>query len=177
MPERYTRTAITLHWLVAVLIVGTLAVGWLMTDLPVSPVRVRIYNYHKWLGVTVLMMAIIRGLWRLAHSPPPLLSMPAWQRLGAHGLHVTLYILMFSQPLTGWIYSNAAGYQIIYLRLIQLPNLVERSKPAADAFRQIHGVLAWALAILVTLHILAALKHHLIDRDATLRRMLGRTTG
>jgi cytochrome b561 len=98
--------------------------------------------------------------------------MPAWQRFAAHALHAMLYVLMLVQPLTGWIYSNAAGYPIVYLGLLPLPNLVARNKDLAKVFEQLHGTGGLVLAVLIGLHVVAALKHHLVDRDATLRRML-----
>jgi cytochrome b561 len=174
-PEHYTRTAIALHWTVAALIITALTMGWIMTDMAISPLKLRVYSWHKWLGVTVLALFFARGVWRLTHTPPPLLPMPSWQRFAAHALHAMLYVLMLVQPLTGWIYSNAAGYPIVYLSLIPLPNLVARDKELAKLFEQIHGTGALLLAVLVGLHALAALKHHLVDHDATLRRMVFRS--
>jgi cytochrome b561 len=172
MPRHYSRTAITLHWAVFALIATALAMGWIMTGLRISPLKLRVYSWHKWIGVTVLALFFVRGLWRLTHVPPPLLPGPAWQRGAAHFLHAALYILMFLQPLTGWIYSNATGYPIVYLGLVPLPNLVAKNKPLAVIFEQIHDVSAIVLTVAIAIHAVAALKHHVIDRDATLRRML-----
>lgn len=170
--QTYTRTAVTLHWLISGLIICAFALGWVMTDLAMSPLKLRMFNWHKWVGVTVLGLAALRGIWRLTHAAPPLLPMPAWQKAAAHGLHGLLYVLLFAQPLSGWIYSNAAGFPIVYLGKIPLPILVSKNKALADQWLQVHQALGWILAALVTLHILAALKHHFVDRDATLRRML-----
>ena len=172
MPQHYTRTAIALHWAVAALVITAFAMGWIMTGMAISPLKLKVFSWHKWLGVTVLALFFIRGLWRLTHAPPPLLPMPAWQRLTAHALHGLLYLLILVQPLTGWLYSNAAGYPIVYLKLIPLPNLVAKDKALADTFEKLHGTGAVILATAIGLHLLAALKHHLIDRDDTLRRML-----
>jgi len=169
---RYTRTAVVLHWSIAALILAALAVGWTMTSLPVSPQRVRLINYHKWIGVTVLALAVPRLAWRLTHPPPPLPAMPRWQRLGAAGTHFLLYVLMLAQPLVGWIYSNAAGYRVVYLGKLPLPNLVDRNRELAATWLRIHSTLAVVLAMLAGLHVLAALHHHFIVRDNTLRRML-----
>jgi len=170
-PVRYTRTAITLHWLIAALIICAFTLGWIMTDLQVSPLRLRMFNWHKWVGVTILSLVTIRLIWRLMHRPPPFLPMPAWQRVAANALHGLLYVLLLLQPLSGWIYSNAAGYQVVYLGLVPLPNLVQKNKEVADVMMERHEFLGWCLLIAVCLHILAALKHQYIDGDSTLRRM------
>lgn len=172
MPNQYTRTAVALHWTVSALVITALAMGWIMTDLVVSPLKLRVYSWHKWIGVTVLALFFVRGLWRLTHAAPAPLPMPAWQRLSAAAVHGLLYALMLVQPITGWIYSNASGYPIVYLKLIPLPNLVGKDKALAASFEEIHGAGGALLAALIGLHVLAALKHHFFDRDDTLRRML-----
>jgi cytochrome b561 len=170
----YTKTAIALHWLIAVLIIGAFALGFIMTDMGVSPLKLRMFNWHKWVGVTVLGLVIVRTVWRLTHPAPPFLPMPAWQKLAAHGLHFVLYVLMFLQPLSGWIYSNAAGYPIVYLGIeeLRLPMLVAKDKALADIMRERHELIGWLLLACIVLHVLAGLKHHFVDRDGTLRRML-----
>lgn len=167
----YTRTAVTLHWLIAACVLAALFMGWTMTDMAISPARLKTYNYHKWVGVTVLTLAVMRLAWRLTHRPPPLLPMPRWQKLAAHGGHALLYALIVVVPLTGWIYSNATGFRVVYLGKIPLPNLVGRDKALADSWHEVHEVLAISLAVLVGLHVLAALQHHFVHKDNTLRRM------
>lgn len=170
--EHYTRTAVALHWLIAGLIICAFVLGWVMTELGVSPLKLRMFNWHKWVGTTVLALVAIRGIWRLTHRPPALLPMPQWQKIAAHGLHAGLYLLMLAQPISGWLYSNASGYKIVYLGLVPLPNLVSRNKELASTLREVHEVLAWIFVAMLALHALAALKHHFVDRDNTLRRML-----
>lgn len=170
--DHYTRTAIALHWLIAGLIVCAFALGWIMTEMAISPLKLRMFNWHKWVGVSVLGLAAIRGIWRLTHPAPPFLPMPAWQRIAAHGLHGVLYVFMFALPLSGWAYSNAVGYPIVYLGLLRLPNLVDKNKDLAQTLLQLHHLLGWLLLATLVVHVLAALKHHFIDRDATLKRML-----
>ena len=171
--SRYTRTAVALHWTMAGLILAGLFMGWTMTEMDVSPQRLKVYNWHKWVGVTVLLLAVLRLLWRFTHRAPPLEpSMPAWQRVGAHLSHGLLYLLLFVMPVTGWIYSNYTGYPVVYLGKVPLPNLVERDRELAATWLDVHVTLSVILAVIVGLHALAALHHHFISRDATLRRML-----
>jgi cytochrome b561 len=170
--DRYTRTALSLHWLIAALIACALTLGAIMTDLPVSPERLRLFNYHKWIGITVLGLVFLRAAWRLSHRPPALLPMPPWQARIANWTHILLYVLMFAVPLVGWMMSSAKGYPVVYLKLWRLPDLVHKNKALGEFLETLHAVLAWSLAGLVGLHLAGALKHHFIDRDDTLRRML-----
>jgi|SRR5271163_885395 len=170
-PERYTRTAVRLHWLIAALILCAFAVGWFMTSLTISPLRLRLVNWHKWIGISVLLLVVLRLLWRLKHPPPAFLPMPRWQRQVAHGLHAALYILLFALPISGWFYSNAAGYPVVYFGLVRLPTLVDKNKVLSQTLHHLHHLIGWALLIAIGLHLLAVIKHHFIDRDATLNRM------
>lgn len=168
----YTRTAVSLHWLIAGLIIAAVFMGWTMTRMEITPARLKLFNYHKWVGVTVLALALVRLAWRLTHPPPPLEPMPRWQQAAAHGGHALLYLLMLSVPVAGWVYSNASGYPVVYLGKIPLPNLMERNRELAGTLRDLHVALATALVVVVVLHVLAALQHHFLHRDNTLRRML-----
>ncbi len=170
-PTRYTGTAIALHWLLALMIVGSFAVGSYMVDLPFSVTRLKLYNWHKWAGVLILALSAARLLWRLTHRPPPDLPMPAWQRRAAHGAHLALYVLFFAVPLMGWAYSSAAGFPIVLFGVLPLPDFVPVDRELAEALKPWHGWLARALAAVVLLHVAGALKHRFIDRDGLLRRM------
>ena len=170
---RYSATAIVLHWLMAALVVAGFSLGWSMVDLPFSPTRLRWYSWHKWIGVTVLGLAALRLVWRLSHAPPSLPdTVPAWQRRASTATHWLLYGLMLSTPVAGWLFSSAKGLPTVYLGLWQLPDLVARDDALAAVLKAGHMVLAYGLAALVGLHVAAALKHHFIDRDAVLARML-----
>jgi cytochrome b561 len=168
---RYTRTAVSLHWLMFLLMATGFSIGAYMADLHVSPLKVRLFAYHKWIGVTVLGLALIRLLWRLVNRPPPDEPMPRWQQLAAHSTHWLLYALMIATPLVGWLYSSAAGFPVVYLKIWQLPDLVHKNEALAKVLVEVHGFLAWTLLWIVALHAAAALKHHFFNRDATLRRM------
>jgi cytochrome b561 len=171
-PNRYTRTAMALHWVLALALLGSFSVGVYMSDLPVSPQRLKLYNWHKWAGVTILMLSLLRLLWRATHRPPPDLAAPRWQLRAAHLTHGALYALFFAVPLLGWAYSSAAGFPIVWFGVLPLPDFVSPDKALAETLKPWHGALAFALAALVVLHVAAALKHHFIDRDGLLRRML-----
>jgi cytochrome b561 len=145
-----------------------------MTGLKFSPLKLSLYSYHKWIGVTVFTLAALRVLWRLAHTPPPLPeSVPAWQRSAAGALHLLLYLFILVIPLTGWLYSSAAGVPTVPFGIsaLQLPDLLERNKELAGSLRFLHMTLNYSLAALVTLHVAAALKHQFVDRDGLLNRM------
>ncbi len=170
--SRYTHAAIALHWLLALLITATFALGAYMHELPFSPTRLKLFNWHKWAGITILALSALRLLWRLWKRPPPALPMPAWQAIAAQGAHWALYALFFAVPLMGWAYSSAAGFPVVVFGVLPLPDFVHADRALAEVLKERHGQLAWALAAVVVLHVLAAVKHHFIDRDGTLRRML-----
>ena len=172
IPAQYTRTAVALHWAVAGLVITLLAMGWIMTDMASSPTKLQVVTWHKWGGITVLALFFVRSVWRLTHPVPPPLPMARWQQRAAGIMHALLYAMLLVQPLTGWLFSSAAGRQVVYLNLIPLPNLVARNPALGAVFKDIHGNGAALLTAIVGLHALAALKHHFVDRDDTLRRML-----
>lgn len=176
-PARYTRTAIALHWVVGLAIVAVFCVGWYMTGLPFSPQRLKLYNWHKWAGVTILALSALRLVWRLTHRPPALpaatlRAMPRWQQVAHHATHHLLYALFFIVPLVGWAYSSAAGFPIVFLGVLPLPSFVPVSPALAEAIKPWHEITAYALAALVVVHVAAALKHQFIDRDGLVARML-----
>lgn len=173
MNTRYTRTAISLHWLVALGLFGAFGLGLYMTDLPLSPYKLKLYSWHKWAGVSLFLLVLFRLGWRLGHPPPPLpMSMPAILRVIAHLTHVLLYVLMIAIPLSGWLMSSAKGFQTVWFGLLPLPDLVAKNAELGDQLQWLHMTLNYALAALVLAHIGAALKHRFIDRDDILSRML-----
>ena len=175
-PARYSTTAIALHWLLGLALVGMLGMGLYMTGLPFSPQRLKLYNWHKWTGVAFLALTALRLLWRITHRPPALpaamaQAMPTWQKVAHHGTHHMLYLLFFAVPLIGWAYSSAAGFPVVFLGLWQLPDFVPVSKELAATIKPWHNISALTLGALILLHVAAALKHHWIDRDGLLARM------
>ena len=172
-PAGYTRGAIAFHWIVAALIVFNLAYGFYLVDLPLSPQKLRSFSYHKWVGITVLAIAAGRLLWRLRHPPPPLPdAMKPWEQRAAHAAHVLLYALFFAAPISGWLFSSAAGFQTVYLGVLPIPDLIAKDKEAAEALKLLHHGVNYVLAAVVVAHTAAALKHHFVDRDDVLVRML-----
>ncbi len=169
--DRYTHGAIAFHWLIAVAIVFNLVMGIWHDSMPrawsVMPV-------HKAVGITVLALSIARLAWRLTHRPPPLPSTaPAWERTVAAATHWTLYFLTIAVPLTGWMMSSVGTppRPLNWFGLFPIPYL-PIGKAAGGFGHDAHQVLGYALAALVVLHVLAALRHHLLLRDSTLVRML-----
>jgi cytochrome b561 len=172
-PIAYTRPAIALHWLMAALILAALPLGLTMTGLALSPTKLQLYAWHKWLGVTVFGLALVRLVWRLTHPAPDLpATIPAWQQTAAHALHGLLYALMLAIPLSGWLMSSAKGFQTVYLGLWPIPDLLSKDAALAEVLAALHAWLNYSLIALLLAHVGAALKHQLIDRDAVLGRML-----
>lgn len=174
--KRYTLPAMLLHWVLALALLGMLAVGTYMVDLPFSPTRLKLYNWHKWAGVTILALSVCRLVWRLMHPAPALpqatlAAMPAWQRMAHHGTHVALYALFFVVPLVGWAYSSAAGFPVVLFGVWPLPDFVSADKALADLIKPWHQITALTMAALVLMHVGAALKHQFINRDGLLQRM------
>ena len=174
---RYSALAMFLHWLLAIGLVGMFAVGLYMADLPFSPQRLKLYNWHKWAGVTILALSVLRLVWRLTHRPPTLsqsikLAMPRWQLLAFHATHIGMYALFFIVPLVGWAYSSAAGFPIVVFGVLPLPDFVPVSKELAALIKPWHEITALALAGLVLLHVAAAVKHQFINKDRLINRML-----
>jgi cytochrome b561 len=175
-PGRYTRTAVLLHWLLAVLLIGEFAFGVWMHELPFSPARVKYFNWHKSVGVVILLLTLLRLVWRFTHRPPPLsaatqAAMPAWQKAAHHGVLAAMYLLALGIPLAGWAYSSASGFPIVLFGTVPWPDLMAADKEIAPLFKAAHKLLALGLALAVLAHIGAAFKHHFIDRDGLLDRM------
>ena len=168
----YTPVAKGLHWLMAALILGLAALGIVMHEIPLSPLKLELYAWHKWFGVTVFLLVWLRLAWRLTHRPPALpatLSAPL-QRL-AHAGHGLLYVLMIVIPLSGWLMSSAKGVQTVWFGLVPLPDLLGRDRELGDLLQQAHKLLNLLLLLTLAGHVLAALWHHFVLKDDTLRSM------
>jgi len=173
MDERYTRTAILLHWFIALLIFTAFPLGVYMHELPFSPDKLRLYSWHKWIGVSLFLLVIVRLTWRTTHRPPPLPdAMAAWEKFAAHAVHFSLYVLIIIIPLSGWLMSSAKGVQTVWLGVLPLPDLLSKNKELGDLLKEVHESLNFLMLGLIFAHAGAALKHHFIERDGILSRML-----
>jgi cytochrome b561 len=134
--------------------------------------RLKLYNWHKWAGMTILALSALRLLWRLTHRPPAEPAGPHWQQVAAKTVHRLMYVLFFAIPLVGWAYSSAAGFPIVLFGVLPLPDFVPADKALSELIKPWHEASAFALAALAVVHVGAALKHHWIDKDGLLTRML-----
>ncbi|MGB6240926.1 MAG: cytochrome b [Castellaniella sp.] len=173
MTQRYTRTAIFLHWLVALGLIGAFALGLYMQDLPLSPNKLKLFSWHKWAGVTLLVLIVIRLAWRLSHRAPELPpTMRPLARMAAHAGHWLLYALMVAIPLSGWLMSSAQGFQVVWFGILPLPDLLAKDAALGALLKDVHVTLNYTLLVAVIGHIGAALQHHFIQKDAVLSHML-----
>ncbi|KFN42477.1 hypothetical protein N790_11465 [Arenimonas malthae CC-JY-1] len=171
--ERWGWVSIGLHWLTLVAIAGLVLVGFLMQELPNSPTKIQVYGLHKSFGLTVLALTVLRLLWRLvAGTPAPVPGTPRWQSFIAQATHGALYVILLAMPLSGWLYNSASGFPLKWFGLFSLPKLSGYDAGVKAFALAAHEWLFIALAVIVAVHAAAALKHHYLDRDATLSRML-----
>ncbi|WP_295752591.1 cytochrome b [Undibacterium sp.] len=171
--QSYSRLTMLLHWLVALLIVAAFALGSVMTDMKISPSKLQYYSWHKWLGVTVLGLVALRLITRLLTGAPDYPnSMKKWERPLATATHGFLYVLMFAVPLSGYLYTYAAGFPVVYLGLFELPALIGPNPELKPVLKEVHEALTSVMLVVVGLHFAAALKHHFIDKDGIFRRIL-----
>lgn len=179
MAARYDPIAITLHWVIACSILLMIPLGLFMGDLPLS-IRFDAYIFHKSLGIVILALSLFRLVWRLLNPPPALPGhMGAFEKLGARVSHWGFYFLMIAMPLTGWLMVSASKkFPTVFFWLGEVPFLpmpeAFSGKEAAHMFNEYHEVLAYGALLLLALHLSAALKHHFINRDTVLTRMLPR---
>ena len=175
---RYSRVAIALHWIVAVLVTAQFALGWLMQQIAKQPPgpRAEAFNLHKSIGLTLLLLMALRALWRAYHRPPAFPPMPRWQARAATTTHWVLYATLIALPLTGYLGSEFSGYPVKLFGLA-LPSWAGKYPQGKEAMEVAHLALGWVLAGAVTLHLAGVVKHVLIERDALLARMgIGRPT-
>lgn len=190
---RYTKTAVILHWLIAIAIFSMFALGWFMEGLPkegakqtaydlfnfgiytwqladAATPRTFYFNLHKSIGVTILGLIVIRVLWRVTHKPPALLaSYKVWERKLATGVHHLLYLIMIALPVSGVIMATYSKYGIKWFGYPLIKGLDNNA--ARESFKEIHELIGIVILVMLILHIAGALKHHFVDKDDTLKRM------
>ncbi|HEU4654167.1 MAG TPA: cytochrome b [Steroidobacteraceae bacterium] len=170
---RYGAISMLFHWIIVVLIIVQFLLANKEHHLPLGPAKIAVLAQHKSIGITILLLALLRLVWRFfgaVPADPP--RAPRWQALLAHGTHYLLYVLLFAIPLTGWLMSSARSFSVSWFGLITLPDLIGPNKGTYSFLHETHEFLGNVLLYVAILHALAALKHHFIDRDNVLRRML-----
>ena len=171
--ERWGWVSIGIHWLSLLMVLSLVVVGFVMQELPNSPTKIEVYALHKSFGLTLLALTVLRLLWRLvAGTPAPVPGTPRWQQVAAQASHGALYAILLAMPLSGWLYNSASGFPLKWFGLFSLPKLSGYDADVKAFALGMHEWLFIALAIVVSVHAAAALKHHYFDRDATLARML-----
>lgn len=169
--SRFGLVNILLHWIMAILIIGMLALGLYMVSLPISLEKLKLYGWHKEYGFIVLALAIFRLFWRLTNITPHL-SLPFLEMLAARAMHWAFYGLMFAMPISGWLITSAAGLPASFFGLFTLPGLINPNEAYRQLFQWVHQWLGYGLIAAIVLHASAALKHHFINKDDILRRMI-----
>ncbi len=171
--KRYGLISQLFHWAIVALILFQYAWAWRIDQVEGFRLRLELVTQHKTVGMLVLILAAARLLWRLFNRPPPLPeTMRRWERRAAQLGHWALYGLMLAVPLSGWLYSSAAGYADFWWGPVNFPSLIEANQSLEDRLHRLHQALAIALAAVAVIHLLAALRHHFINKDDVLRRML-----
>lgn len=170
--NRFGLIAILLHWIMALLLIGLVAIGFYMTYIPISLEKLKYYGWHKEFGILALMLVIVRLSWRLGNITPSLSNLQTWERLLARAAHYGFYFFMFALPISGWLLTSAADLPVSFFAWFTLPNLVSASEPNRLLFTEIHEWLAYGLIATFCLHVAGAMKHFIIDRDDILQRIL-----
>ena len=162
---------IFIHWIMAVLIIGLLVLGIYMVNLPISLQKLKMYGWHKEYGLLALALVIARLIWRWINVTPQL-ALPVLEKIAARSVHYSFYLFMFAMPITGWLITSAAGLPASFFGLVTLPNLISPNEALRPLLQEIHKWVGYGLIGTIILHASAALKHHFINRDDILKRML-----
>lgn len=173
--QRWGSVSIGLHWLTALVIIGLSIVGLIMTELPNSPFKMQVYALHKSFGLTVLALTLLRLAWRFLAGTPDDLPGSRLQQLAAKAVHGLMYFLLLAMPLSGWLFNSAAGFPLRWFNLVQLPKFFTGYNPALkELAHELHETGFYLLAALLLVHAGAALFHHYVIKDDTLKRMTGK---
>lgn len=174
-PPSYTATARALHWITAALVLTMIPIGLVMANLSLGPAGDVLYDIHRSIGAVLMPIVLVRLVYRLSNPPPPLpADIPAIQQLAAHTTHWALYVLLIVQAFAGWIATSAYRAPIKVFWLFELPPIWPVDQPFSEQLFGVHRVLGIAIALLLCVHIGAALYHHFIRKDDVLLRMVGR---
>jgi cytochrome b561 len=170
--ETWGSLAKIFHWGIAALILAQIVLGLLAAGWRLSPTKIELLFWHKSTGMLILGLVGLRLLWRFVNPTPALPEMPVWERIAARLSHGLLYLLTFALPITGWIVSSASNIPFRVFWTVPLPAIVAPDKSLADAFTLVHRGLFVLLALVVVVHVAAAMRHHLVKRNTVLNRML-----
>jgi len=169
---QYGTTAKVLHWLIVALLIVQYLIGWLMPDIHRGMKPGAGMTFHISIGMTILVLIVLRFAWRLTHPVAPESSLPPWQRLSSEVVHWTLYVLALATTITGWLFASFRGWSISLFYLVPLPMLASDSAEAGKAIDGLHQAMELALLVVIGLHVAAALAHRFIYRDRIMQRML-----
>ncbi len=172
MPQRYRWPTIGLHWLTLALIVAAVVIANILQDMTLSPQKLKLYSWHKWIGITVLFLLPLRLLLRFLDPLDHRAGLTALEVKASAAVHGLLYLLLAVVPLLGWLHSSAAGFPVVWFGVLPLPDMVGKDKALAEVFKELHGGSVYLLLMLVVLHAAAALYHHHLRRDGVLARMI-----
>lgn len=171
--DKYNFFAKFFHWSVGLIIIGLLALGLYMEGLDYSDWKMELYGIHKSFGAIIIGLMVLRVIWRIVSTYPSHNDAHAmWERILSKIVHGVLYAFAFSMPLSGWAMSSSYGYPVSVFGFFTLPALVEKNEVRGELFAEIHELAGYALIAVIVLHVAGALKHHIIDKDNTLKRML-----
>lgn len=163
----------TFHWVIAVWILGMFVLGWTMVNWPMSPTKIKLFVWHKSMGLTILSLVLLRLTWRMLNVAPNLPdTMSLWEQRAAKLIHILLYVVMIMMPLSGWVINSAANFPLKLYGVVPIPNITPPGKALQTVAEGVHLTLFWSLTVLLALHVAAALRHHFIDHDDILKRML-----
>lgn len=171
MRERYGWSLIGLHWATLLLIVAAYVLGTVLEDMALSPLKLQIYAWHKWVGLLVLALLPLRLLLRFVDRLDHARGLSPWEVRASAWTHAVLYLLMLAVPLSGWLQSSAAGFPVVWFGVLPLPDLIAKDKPLAESLKELHELGVNLLVMLAALHGAAALYHHYLRRDGVLARM------
>jgi cytochrome b561/polyisoprenoid-binding protein YceI len=170
--EKYGLIARGFHWLIALLIFCLLIVGFFMGSMSFGPDKLQVIGLHKSFGIAVLFLGALRIIWRTITPPPPSLSTHAWyEKILAKTIHIVFYFCIIAMPLSGWVMSSAGEYPVRVFGVFNLPAIAPKNHDLFEAMKEVHELLAYGLIASILLHIVGAVKHQIIERDATMQRM------
>jgi len=168
---QYGTTAKVFHWLIVALLIVQYLIGWLMPDVHRGPPGVPMV-LHMSVGLTILVLIVLRFVWRLAHPVAPESSLPAWQRLSSELVHWMLYVLVLATTVSGWLFASFRGWSVAYFYMLPFPMLASDNQAAGRAIDGLHQAAEWTLLVFIGLHVAAAFAHVFIYRDRVMQRML-----